>query len=128
MIKYFLLFSFIFLVIFVLNNPVTTGNLIKNFVNINYENASNLLDDFVVIDIRTPEEYNSGKIGNAINIDFYSNDFKKRLSELDRDKKYLVYCRTGSRSSQALKIFDELNFTQIYHLNKGIVSWNYDLN
>lgn len=57
---------------------------------------SNLNDlDFITIDIRTPEEYSVGHIKGAINIDFYSDNFINELDSLNKDKKYLVYCRSG---------------------------------
>lgn len=80
-------------------------------------------DGLVVLDIRTAEEFNSGHIAGAEMIDFYSPSFKSQLAELDRDTPYLMYCRTGNRSGQASKIFDELGFTNVSELKGGIVDW-----
>ncbi|MFC1910316.1 rhodanese-like domain-containing protein [Chloroflexota bacterium] len=48
--------------------------------------------DFVILDVRTPDEFNSGHIAGAIMIDINSPNFKAKLSEIDRNKIYLVYC------------------------------------
>jgi rhodanese-related sulfurtransferase len=54
--------------------------------------------DFVILDVRTPAEFAEGHIDRAVNLDVQSRDFEKRLRTLDRNKSYLVYCRTGNRS------------------------------
>lgn len=80
-------------------------------------------ENFVLIDIRTIEEYNSGKIAGATNLDFYSSSFESELDLLDKDKTYLIYCRSGSRSSQALKTMQSLGFMEVYDLKGGIIAW-----
>ena len=79
--------------------------------------------DFVILDVRTPEEFGDGHIENAVNIDFRSPSFESEISELDREKVYLVYCRTGNRSSSAVEIMSKLGFREIYHLDVGITGW-----
>ncbi len=80
-------------------------------------------EDVLILDIRTKEEFLSGKIPNAINIDYYSPTFIQSLNQLDKHKTYLVYCRSGNRSSDTIRIMKELGFTSIIHLEKGIISW-----
>jgi rhodanese-related sulfurtransferase len=80
--------------------------------------------DFKILDVRTPDEYNTGHLEGAINIDYNSDDFKEKLTTLDRSGEYLVYCRSGNRSSGAVKVMEELGFTMIYHMNGGIIDWN----
>ena len=79
--------------------------------------------DFVIIDIRTPQEFSMGHIENAININFYDPDFKQKLSKLDKDKTYIVYCRTGHRSGLAMPVFRELGFKEVYEIDGGILAW-----
>lgn len=79
--------------------------------------------DFVILDIRTPAEYNRGHIAGASLIDYYSPQFKAQLDRLDRTKTYLVYCRSGNRSGKAMNLFSGLGFTRVYHLEKGIIDW-----
>jgi len=79
--------------------------------------------DVVVLDIRTPREFKSGHILGAQLLDYYSDDFVERLKRMDREKIYLVYCRSGNRSGKSLKIFKRLGFRRVYHLETGIVGW-----
>ncbi len=80
--------------------------------------------DFTIIDVRTPDEYDIGHVNGAINIDYNSDDFKDKLATLDKSVEYLVYCRSGNRSSGAVKVMEELGFTMIYHMVGGIIDWN----
>lgn len=77
-------------------------------------------EDVVILDIRTPEEYNQGHIEGAVNIDFYSDDFSNQLDELDKTKTYLTYCRSGRRSGLSLETMRDLGFLEVYDLNGGI--------
>ncbi len=77
----------------------------------------------VLLDIRTPQEVAEGRIAGAENIDFYADDFRDRLAPLDRDASYVVYCRSGSRSGQAMGLFGELGFTDVTELDGGILAW-----
>ncbi len=79
--------------------------------------------DFVILDIRTPEEYIGGYIEDAINLDFYSETFRDELNKLDKDKKYLVYCRSGRRSGISLGAMEELGFREAYNMAGGIIQW-----
>ena len=79
--------------------------------------------DFVIIDVRTPEEFGAEHIENATNIDFYSEAFRNELNKLDKDKTYLIYCKVGGRSGSALDIMAELNFKEAYNILGGINLW-----
>ena len=57
--------------------------------------------DRVVIDVRTPEEFEAGHIGDAELIDIQGPDFDKQIAELDPEADYVVYCRSGNRSAVA---------------------------
>ncbi len=85
------------------------------------ENSNN--ENFVIIDIRTPTEYATEYIEKAINIDYYAENFKTRLNELDKSNTYLIYCRSGRRSNGASSIMDELGFEKVYNLSSGITGW-----
>ncbi len=81
------------------------------------------VEGLVILDVRTPEEFSAGHIAGAINIDFYDDDFEAQLSALDRSTPYLMHCRSGGRSSKALKIMKKLGFEDIAHLNSGFNGW-----
>lgn len=80
-------------------------------------------DDFVLLDVRTPAEYQAERIAGSVLADFQSATFREELEKMDRGKRYLVYCRTGNRSGKAISIMKELQFRDIRHLSGGIVKW-----
>lgn len=79
--------------------------------------------DFVLLDVRTPQEFAGERLENAVNLDYYGLDFRESLDRLDKGKVYLVYCRTGRRSSLTLMIMEELGFREAYNVLGGIVQW-----
>jgi len=85
------------------------------------ENQDN--PDFVIIDVRTPEEFAEEHIENAINLDYRSETFQDELNILDKNKTYLIYCRSGGRSGNALAIMAELDFWEVYNMSGGINQW-----
>lgn len=85
------------------------------------ENKSN--PEFIILDVRTPEEFEESRIENAINIDYYSNNFKDEISKLKKSRKYLVYCRSGRRSASALKIMEDMGFNDVKNMKGGITKW-----
>jgi len=85
------------------------------------ENQDN--PDFVIIDVRTPEEFAEEHIENAINLDFRSETFQDELSQLDKNKTYLIYCPSGIRSGSALDMMAELDFREVYKISGGIYAW-----
>ena len=99
-------------------------------IAVSAKEAADLIDkhvgdsDFAVLDIRTPGEFQAGHLKNAILIDFYSQTFADQLSRLDKEKKFLIYCRSGNRSARSLEIFKKLKFQKIYHMANGISTWN----
>lgn len=80
-------------------------------------------DDLVILDIRTPEEFEQGRIEDSVMIDFYAPDFESQLDDLDKSIPYFVYCRSGNRSATAAEMMTDLGFEVIYELDGGIVAW-----
>ncbi len=84
--------------------------------------------DIVIIDLRTPEEINTGKISkDALEINFYEKDFKDRLNKLDKNKEYFIYCAHGNRSRTAKEIMKNLGFKKVFDLKGGIITWKSEL-
>jgi len=98
-------------------------------IAVSAKEAADLIDkhngdrDFSILDIRTPGEFQSGHLPDAILVDFYSQTFADQLNRLDKKKTYLVYCRTGNRSTSSLNLFKKLKFEKIYHMSTGISGW-----
>ena len=101
----------------------------KQYVNITAVEASALIQknlentDFKIIDVRTPAEYNAGHISNSQMIDYYADDFLTRLNKLDKNKTYLIYCRSGNRSGKTLPMMEKLGFKKVYNMLGGVKSW-----
>lgn len=97
--------------------------------SISVEEAAQLIEDnnnnsdFVILDVRTPSEFESGALENAVNIDFYSETFEEEIAKLDRDTHYLIYCRSGGRSSRMLELVKSLGFSKVYEMRGGINTW-----
>ncbi|AZZ65241.1 hypothetical protein DMC14_000235 [Metamycoplasma phocicerebrale] len=79
--------------------------------------------DFVLLDVRTEGEINEQYIEGMSNVNFKDPNFKNEINKFDKNKTYLVYCRTQNRSQAAAKIMKELGFKYIYWMNGGITQW-----
>jgi rhodanese-related sulfurtransferase len=77
----------------------------------------------ITLDVRTPGEFNEGHIEGAQLIDFQSGNFENEIATLDKSKTYAVYCRSGNRSGQAVKVMSDAGFTSVYNLNGGVIDW-----
>jgi phage shock protein E len=77
----------------------------------------------ILLDIRTPAEYESGHLSDAQLVDFEAADFDARLATLDKQATYAIYCRSGNRSGQALERMKAAGFTHVADLEHGINAW-----
>ena len=73
----------------------------------------------ILLDVRTPEEYADGNAPTSVNIDFYDGDFQSKISALNRDETYFLYCHSGNRSGRTLRIMKNLGFHHVYDLSGG---------
>ncbi len=108
------------------NNSIITQENIAISKNINSSELDTILEDkeITLLDIRTKDEFDSGHLKNANNIDFYDPNFANTINQLDKDKKYLVYCRSGNRSGQAVELMKKQGFKNIINLRGGILTVN----
>jgi rhodanese-related sulfurtransferase len=97
-------------------------------VNLNVSEFSQKISEpgVIILDVRTPEEFASGHIEGALNIDFNSGDFANEITRLNPSETYAVYCRSGSRSGQAASIMHEAGFHDVSNLNGGVIDWAND--
>jgi rhodanese-related sulfurtransferase len=84
--------------------------------------------DSVLLDVRTPGEYNSGYIDGAVNLDYENSNFIDEVKKLDPTKTYFVYCRSGNRSGKAITLMNNLGFKNTYDLQGGITRYSELLN
>ena len=80
-------------------------------------------NDYPLIDVRTPQEYDEGHIDKASNIDFNAPDFNDQISKLDKGQPFLIYCAAGGRSAKAAALMQSLGFKKVYELKGGYRNW-----
>jgi rhodanese-related sulfurtransferase len=77
----------------------------------------------VTLDVRTPGEFVSGHLVNALNIDVEGGQFDSEIAKLDKSATYAVYCRSGRRSQVAIDRMKDAGFTNLVNLNAGVQEW-----
>lgn len=76
-----------------------------------------------LIDVRTANEFKSGHIKNAKNLDFFSTSFSTQMQKLNKEKPIYLYCRSGGRSNKAANQLAKMGFVEIYDLKGGFLNW-----
>ncbi len=79
--------------------------------------------DFVLLDIRTPEEFAAEHLEGAVEINYRAPTFGAELDQLDKGKTYLIYCRTGHRTGMAGTMMRAKGFARVYNMLGGITRW-----
>jgi rhodanese-related sulfurtransferase len=80
-------------------------------------------DDLVLIDVRTPREYEDLHLEGAINVNLFSRFFTTRLNVMDKSRTYVIYCKMGGRSKIAKKLMQRLGFRKVYNIVGGTLLW-----
>jgi rhodanese-related sulfurtransferase len=117
------------LVVAALSGGCTGGEERSMVVGLSVEEAHALIEtrgddpSFVILDVRTRDEYVAGHIEGAINLDYYDPSFAAAVGALDPGDTYLVYCRSGVRSAAAIDIMVKKGFSDLYNLEGGTVAW-----
>ena len=98
-----------------------------SYQDVTIDEAKDLIDTGTVevLDVRTPEEFAAGHIPGAKLVPLQVLD--SMLSELDKDQKYVVVCRSGNRSTEASGILAESGFKNIFNMNGGMNEWKFDI-
>jgi rhodanese-related sulfurtransferase len=107
-------------------NPETSANKYKtisatacdSLIKANEKNPN-----FVILDVRTPNEWKSDHLSGSINRNYYDADINAQLSALPKAKIFLLYCLAGSRSAPTLVKMKNLNFSEVYEMSGGINAW-----
>lgn len=89
-----------------------------------FEKQINEDKNSVLLDVRTPSEFEEAHIPNSILIDLTNPAFQQEIDKLDRNKSYYVYCRSGNRSYHAGRLMSQMGFEKVYNLADGIIGWN----
>ena len=98
-----------------------------NPTEINFISESDLIEmheiEYILLDVRTPDEFSSGFIKKAKNLDFYSETFQNDLLSIDKSLPIVLYCRTNNRSTKTANILKQNGFKEISVLEGGITDW-----
>ncbi len=121
--KICLIIPLIFLVLAAVSGCISTIQEESKYEDISVQQAKEMIDrgEVFILDVRTQEEYDTGHIEDSTLIPVQVID--KRLDEIPRDKKILVYCRTGHRSVQTSEILVNNGFKEVYNMKGGIIGW-----
>lgn len=126
--NYFIDMKVILIILMLFMSSCNKNSEVKTVTTVSAEKAIEIMNDsegFVIVDVRTIEEYESGHIENAINIPVETID--DRPSELDDlDQLILVYCRSGRRSLEAANKLVQLGYTNVIDFG-GVIDWPKDL-
>lgn len=99
------------------------------FISITSEEAKNIMDseeNYVILDVRTQEEYDEGHIKNAVLIpDYEINEMAENMLP-DKEQLILVYCRSGRRSKIASENLADMGYSNIREFG-GIIDWEYEI-
>lgn len=80
-------------------------------------------NEVVLIDVRTPGEFEQGHLENSVNINIADKSFKDEVGKLDKSQPVYVYCKVGGRSAKAANMLREMGFEEVYDLKGGIQNW-----
>lgn len=96
-----------------------------SFNNVSVIDAKNIIKEknTVIIDVRTRSEISEGKIKNAMEIEL-GPSIKSKFDGLDKNKKYIVYCRSGRRSVLASNMMIKMGFSNVNNLLGGYNAWS----
>lgn len=83
------------------------------------EVSQNELNNVILVDVRTPEEYRAGHLDNSLNINWFDADFAKQMEAVDKAETIYVYCKKGGRSAKAAQLLDSLGYKNVVNLEGG---------
>lgn len=109
---------------FVTLSTSACGQTVKS---VNVEEAKAMIDKnakIVVLDVRTPGEWNGGHLKNAKHADIQSSDFEQKIASIDKNATVVVYCAVGGRSSRAASMMVQKGYKNVINMAGGINAWN----
>ncbi len=119
-----------FLILVIISGCISTTKPPEKaqYTDISVQQAKEMIDsgEVFILDVRTQGEYDAGHIKGSTLIpvqDIPAQELDKALNKIPRDKKILVYCKSGRRSTQASEILVNNGFAQVYNMKGGIVEW-----
>jgi rhodanese-related sulfurtransferase len=93
------------------------------------EDAFNLIEEhqddsnLIILDVRPRDEFEVEHLHGAVNLDYDGHEFRKKVEKIDKEKNYIIYCRSGVRGEYFMGIMRELGFPKVYNILGGFVGW-----
>lgn len=104
-------------------NDASSGDAIKSLPAQEFKEDLSEATNAVLIDVRTPVEVAEGIIPGAVIMDIKDSTFAEKITTLEKEKSYFVYCKSGVRSTEAAKQMEQAGLKNISVLDGGILSW-----
>ena len=105
------------------------GNTTEKFKNVFCDELQQLIEndtdnqDYEIIDCRTPSEFHLGHIPGAKLLDLMDPSFREKVQQLNKNKTYYLYCRSGSRSMTACRVMADAGFENSHNVKFGLMGW-----
>lgn len=101
------------------------GPILRDVSNVEFQQLMNSLDGALLLDVRTPEEWEEGHLEGAAHVDYWGDEkaFAKAMNSIPRDRPVLVYCAGGGRSGLTAKELAAAGHQEVYNLENGISGW-----
>ena len=96
---------------------------LNNLTPVEFKDLVEKMPEAIVLDVRTAAEYEQGVLFEAINISYLLGDLWDHLEQLDPEKTYFVYCRSGRRSIRVCTLMKNGGFPNVYNLDGGLNAW-----
>lgn len=117
------LFILIYSLVFSLSVAAQTTSKPVVLTAVDFKSSLDTTKQKTIIDVRTEEEFATGYIEGAVNVNLYDKNFANRLADMDKSKPIYLYCKGGLRSAEAALQLQKLGFTNIHDLKGGIMAW-----
>ncbi|MFN4986612.1 MAG: rhodanese-like domain-containing protein [Ignavibacteria bacterium] len=98
----------------------------QQYKNVTAQEAKTMIGkgNVVVVDVRTPQEWNAGHLSGAVLVDFYDANFESNIKKVGKDKQVLVYCARGGRSASAAEKMSSWGWKNVTNMTGGYTSWS----
>ena len=124
LVSFIILFSFSCESSIINENVKNLNQITETAKDINVSEFKELINfGSIILDVRRPVEFNAGHLENAININYFDNDFITQVSKLDKSKTLLIHCASGGRSSAAMNKLKGNDFSIMYNMLGGFSAW-----
>ncbi|SIR12853.1 rhodanese-like domain-containing protein [Pontibacter lucknowensis] len=99
-------------------SPQQSDGKVKTISATEYKEHHEKIDnqEVMLVDVRTPAEFEAGHLEKTQHADFLSGEFEKEMQNWDKDKTYYLYCASGNRSGKAAKLMEEAGFKNVYNI------------